>query len=310
MATLQVAPLEPTEPASVAPSNYVLLTPTQLAVRRFRRNPLAVVGLFIVLLFIAVGVLAPVISPFPYDKTNLFKTWSPPGALPENPLGTDDLGRDILSRLIWGARTSLIVCAFATAVTVGLGLLFGFLSGYFGGVWDFILNRIFEVIGSLPGLLFQILFMALLGNGIVQVTLAITILGWPGLARLVRSQVLAYKERDFVQAARSLGASNAAIMFRHLLPNILNPFIVAISFAIPGFIAAEAGLSFLGYGINDPLPSWGKMVGSIANYLSSSRYLYLGIIPTVALAILVLGFSFFGDGLRDALDPNSDRASG
>ena len=307
MATLQ--PVQVGAPTDKA-SNYVLLTPTQLAWRRFRRNPLALIGLLIVVLFVVVGLFAPVISPFPYDKTDLFKTWQAPGVLPENPLGTDDLGRDILSRLIWGARTSLIVCAFATGVTVSLGLLFGFLSGYFGGVWDFVLNRLFEVIGSLPGLLFQILLMALIGNGIFQVTLAITILGWPGLARLVRSQVLAYKERDFVQAARSLGASSGAIMFRHLLPNILNPFIVAISFAIPGFIAAEAGLSFLGYGINDPLPSWGKMVGSIANYLSSSRYLYLGIIPTVALAVLVLGFSFFGDGLRDALDPNSDRATG
>lgn len=288
---------------------YKPLTPGQLSFRRFRRNPLAVIGLLVVIVFILGGILAPVISPFPYDKTNLFLTWTAPGVLADHPLGTDELGRDILSRLIWGARTSLTVCLFATFVTVGLGVVLGLMSGYFGGAWDFILNRLFEVIGSLPGLLFQILFMVLLGNGIIQVTLAITILGWPGLARLVRSQVLSYKERDFVNAARSLGASTQFIMLRHLIPNILNPFIVAISFAIPGFIAAEAGLSFLGYGINDPLPSWGKMVGAIGNYLSSPKYLYAGLIPTVALAVLVLGFSFFGDGLRDALDPSSDRVA-
>ncbi len=289
-------------------TEYKPLSPTQLAWRRFRRNRLAIVGLFIVLVFIFAGVFAPLISPFPYDKTNLFKTWLPPGRDPAHVLGTDELGRDILSRLIWGARVSLIVSLAATGLVVGLALVFGFLSGYFGGVWDYVLNRIFEVIGALPGLLFQILLMLLIGNGILQVTIAISILGWPGLARLVRAQVLTYKERDFVSAARSLGANTPFIWVRHLLPNIINPLIVAVSFAIPGFIGAEAGLSFLGYGINDPLPSWGKMVGAIGRYLSSPNYLYVGVIPTVALALLVLGFSFLGDGLRDALDPASDRA--
>lgn len=312
MAT-QNPPVQGTPSARAAASgaaitNYKPLSPTQLAWRRFRRNRLAVVGLFIVLVFIIAGVFAPVISPFPYDKTNLFKTWQPPGRDPAHILGTDELGRDILSRLIWGARVSLVVSLAATGMVVALALLFGFLSGYFGGAWDYALNRMFEVIGALPGLLFQILLMLLIGNGILQVTIAISILGWPGLARLVRAQVLTYKERDFVSAARSLGATTPFIMTRHLLPNIINPLIVAVSFAIPGFIGAEAGLSFLGYGINDPLPSWGKMVGAIGRYLSSPNYLYVGIIPTVALALLVLGFSFLGDGLRDALDPSSDRA--
>lgn len=306
MATLQTA-----RPAA-APgqtTQYKPLTPTQLAWRRFKRNKLALVGLVIVVAFVMTGILAPVLAPHPYDKTNLFKTWAPPGKYPEHILGTDELGRDILSRLIWGARTSLVVTLTATTVVVVLGLTFGLLSGYFGGAWDFTLNRGFEVIGAMPGLLFQILLMLLIGNGILQVTIAISILAWPGLARLVRAQVLAHKERDFISASRSLGASTPFIMGRHLLPNIINPVIVAVSFAIPGFIGAEAGLSFLGYGINDPLPSWGKMVGAIGKYLSSPNYLYVGIIPTVALALLVLGFSFFGDGLRDALDPSSDRAN-
>lgn len=255
------------------------------------------------------GVFAPILAPFPYDLTNLFNSMKQPGVDPAHLLGTDELGRDILSRLIWGARVSMIVSIAATVIVVTLALALGFLSGYFGGVWDYALNRLFEVIGALPGLLFQILLMLLIGNGILQVTVAISILGWPGLARLVRAQVLAYKERDFISASRSLGASTPYIMARHLLPNIINPLIVAVSFAIPGFIGAEAGLSFLGYGINDPLPSWGKMVGAIGRYLSSPNYLYIGVIPTVALALLVLGFSFLGDGLRDALDPQSDRAA-
>lgn len=305
MATLQAT--QPAQATEVA-TQYKPLSPFQLAWRRFKRNRLALVGLFIVAAFIATGIFAPLLAPHPYDRTNLFQTWQPPGRLPEHVLGTDELGRDILSRLIWGARTSLVVCLAATFIVVAIGLALGLLSGYYGGVWDFVLNRLFEVVAALPGFLFQILFMLLVGNGIIQVTIAISILGWPGLARLVRAQVLSYKEQDFISAARSLGCNTPSIWFRHLVPNILNPLIVAVSFAIPGYIAAEAGLSFLGYGINDPLPSWGKMVGAISQYLSSANYLYVGIIPTVALAILVLGFSFFGDGLRDALDPSSDRA--
>ncbi len=285
------------------------LSPLQLAWRRFRRNRLALIGLVIVTLFTFTGVFAPVLAPHPYDRTNLLRSMRQPGQDASHPLGTDELGRDILSRLIWGARVSLVVSISATTLVVALALVMGFLSGYFGGVWDYLLNRMFEVIGALPGLLFQILLMLLIGNGIFQVTVAISILGWPGLARLVRAQVLAYKERDFISASRSLGAGTFYIMRRHLLPNILNPLIIAISFAIPGYIGAEAGLSFLGYGINDPLPSWGKMVGAIGRYLSSVNYLYIGIIPTVALALLVMGFSFVGDGLRDALDPQSDRAT-
>ncbi len=289
-------------------AKYKTLSPAQLAWRRFKRNKLAIVGLIIVVAFGFVGVFAPWIAPHPYDRTSLFQQWSQPGALPQFPLGTDMLGRDILSRLAWGIRTSMVVSTFATAFTVTMGLSLGFLSGYYSGKWDFFLNRLFEIMGSLPGLLFQILLILLIGNGIVQVTLAISILAWPGFARLVRAQILAYKERDFMTASYSLGANTRFVALRHLLPNIMNPLVIAISFAIPTFIAAEAGLSFLGYGINEPLPSLGKMVGDIGQYLSSPRYLYVGIIPTVVLALLVLGFSFFGDGLRDALDPSSDRA--
>lgn len=306
MATLQAAQPVSTSPARI---EYKPLSPTQLAWRRFKRNRLAVAGLLVVLAFCLIAILAPILAPHPYDRTSLFEQWSQPGSNPKYMLGTDMLGRDILSRLMWGVRISLTVALIATTFVVTVALVLGFVSGYFGGAWDYVLNRIFEVVAALPGVLFMILFVLLLGTGIVQVTIAISILSWPGPARLVRAQVLAHKERDFITASFSLGASTPFVAIRHLLPNILNPLIVYVSFLIPGFIAAEAGLSFLGYGINEPLPSLGKMIGDIGQYLSSPNYLYVGVIPTVALAVLVLGFSFFGDGLRDALDPASDRAT-
>lgn len=288
-------------------SGYKSLSPTQLAWRRFRRNKLAIIGLVVVSTFILIGVFAPLLAPFEYDKTELFNQFKAPGESPGHLFGTDNLGRDVLSRLIWGARISLLVAFGAQALALVISLTLGFASGWLGGVVDFVVNRAMEVVGSLPGLLFQILVMVLIGNGIWQVMFAITILSWPGLTRLIRAQVLAYKQREFIDAARSLGANTLSIWVRHLLPNIINPIVVAISFGIPGYIGAEAGLSFLGYGINDPLPTWGKMVGAAGEFLQ--RYLYLAILPTLCLAILVLGFSFFGDGLRDALDPNSDRSS-
>jgi ABC-type dipeptide/oligopeptide/nickel transport system permease subunit len=158
----------------------------------------------------------------------------------------------------------------------------------------------------MPGLLFQILIMALIGNGTLNVTFAIAILAWPALVRVVRAQVLSYKEREFIDAARSLGASTPFIAVRHIFPNILNPLLIYISFGIPAFMLAEAGLSFLGRGINDPTPSWGKMLADAGKYVQS--YIYLGIIPTVLIMVMFIGFSFFGDGIRDALDPQSDRA--
>jgi ABC-type dipeptide/oligopeptide/nickel transport system permease subunit len=287
------------------PLQYKILTPFQLAWRRFRRNKMGYVGLFIVTAFMFLALFANFIAPFPYDRTNLSNVFKAPGVNPANVLGTDDLGRDLLSRLIYGARTSFIVATTAQVVALVVGVSLGFLAGWYGGWVDFLINRLIELVGSLPGLLFQILLMTLLGNGLTQITFVIAVLAWPGFVRLVRAQVLSFKERDFVTASHSLGASTASIAFRHILPNIINPLIVAISFGIPGFITAEAGLSFLGYGLNEPIPSWGKMVGQSGQYLQ--RFTYLMVLPAACLAVLVLGFAFLGDALRDALDPSSDR---
>ena len=285
---------------------YKPLSPLQLGLRRFRRNKAALVGLVIVLAFVFVGIAAPLISPYPYDKTSIYVFYAP-GKLPGHPLGTDNVGRDFLSRIIWGANTSLIVSVSVQTFALVVGLIFGFLSGWFGGAVDYVMSRIIEIVGSMPGLLFQILIMTLLGNGITNVIFAIAILSWPGFVRLVRAQVLTYKNRDFMEASRALGASTPFIAWFHVLPNILNPLLIAISFGIPGFMVAEAGLSFLGRGINDPVPSWGKMLADAGQYVQS--YVYMGIIPTILLVVIFIGFSFFGDGVRDALDPQSDRAS-
>jgi len=296
-----------TEKLSAIERVYKPLSPFQLALRRFRRHKLAMVGFGIIFIFFFMGIFAPIISPYPYDKTSI-KVFYEPGKDPTHFLGTDNVGRDYLSRIIWGANTSLIVSISVQTFCLVVGLALGFMSGWFGGAWDYFVSRIIEVLGAMPGLLFQILIMTLLGNGIVNVIFAIGILSWPAFVRLVRAQVLAYRSRDFMEASRALGAGTWFIAWRHMLPNILNPLLIAVSFGIPGFIVAEAGLSFLGRGINDPVPSWGKMLADAGTYVSS--YIYMGIIPTIIIIVVIIGFSFFGDGVRDALDPQSDRATG
>ncbi len=300
MATVNLARTQ----KKAAPTEYKVLSPFYLAWRRFRKNKLAILGGVIVFLFLFTGVFAPIISPYPFDKTSIY-TFAPPGTLPGHLLGTDDAGRDFLSRLIWGANTSLIVGVTSMTFALLVGIVLGFLAAWYKGTIDFVVNRMLEIVGSMPGLLFQILIMTMIGNGTLNVTFAIAILSWPGMVRLVRAQVLSYKDREFVEASRSLGANTRFIALRHILPNIINPILVSIAFGIPGFMVAEAGLSFLGYGINDPTPSWGKMLGNAGQYVQS--FVYLGAYPTALLMIVFIGFSFFGDGVRDALDPSSER---
>ncbi len=282
-------------------------TPFQLAWARFRRNKLGMVGAIIVFLFVFIGVAAPVISPYPYDKTG-FKFNQTPGTMQANPLGTDNAGRDFLSRMIYGARTSLFIAMGVLLLTLVLGLVVGFTAAWFGGWVDFGISRVIEIFVAIPALLFQLLLILVLGGSMVNVIMAIALLGWMELARLVRGQVLSWRDREFVDAARSLGVSTASIAVRHVLPNILNSVVVAVTFALPAAILAEATLSFLGLGINDPIPSWGKMVGVAVTFANRlQQYWHLGILPAGCLSIVMLGFSFFGDALRDALDPRASR---
>ncbi len=271
------------------------------ALRRFRRNRLAMFGLVLVLSFILTGIFADVLAPYRYDKVDFSKVLQLPFKDPAHPLGTDEVGRDFLSRLIYGARTSLTVGFAVQLFAFGIGLPLGMLAGYRGGTFDFVIMRLVDIVTAFPGLLFAIFLITIWGGGLEKVVLALGIASWITPARLVRAQFLSLREKEFVEAARSTGVSEWRIILRHMLPNSLSPLLIALSFGIPTAIFGEAGLSFLGIGINDPLPSWGKMVGVSGSYIRA--YFHVGLFPTLLIALTMLGFSFVGDGLRDALDP-------
>ncbi len=269
--------------------------------RRFTRNRLAVLGLGLVSIFLFMALFADLLAPFAYDKVYFERVLRFPLEHPEHFLGTDEVGRDYLSRLLFGARTSLFVGFAVQLIAVGIGVPLGSLAGYVGGRTDFAISRLIDVMSAFPGLLFAILIISLWGGGMYKVILALSITSWIGIARLTRAQFLQLRERDYVEAAIGIGAERWSVIFRHIFPNALSPLLVAVSFGIPAAMFGEAGLSFLGIGINDPLPSWGKMVGVSNSYVRV--YWHLALFPTLAIALAMLGFSFVGDGLRDALDP-------
>lgn len=273
----------------------------QDASRRFFHNRLAILGLVIVVTIIVVAVFADVLAPYAYDKADFTKVrWLPMRDM-AHPLGTDEVGRDYLSRLMYGARTSLTVGIIVMSIAVLIGVPMGGLAGYYGGRVDFVVSRIIDIMTAFPGLLFAILLITVYGGGMWMVIFALSITSWIGIARLTRAQFLSLREKEFIESARAMGVRQMSIVFRHLLPNALSPILVAVSFGIPAVMFAEAGLSFLGIGINDPIPSWGKMVGIAGAYVRVSWHMAL--FPTLAIALTMLGFAFVGDGLRDALDP-------
>jgi oligopeptide transport system permease protein len=273
----------------------------QDAARRFLRNRLAVIGLIVVGFLLFLAIFADVIAPYSYNKADFSRVRLFPFQHPDHPLGTDEVGRDFLSRLIYGARTSMSIGIIIQCIALSIGVPMGGFAGYLGGRVDFVVVRLIEILTAFPGLLFTILIVSVFGGGYWNVVLAFSITSWVGMARLVRGQVLSLREKEYIEAARSLGSTQNDIVFRHILPNILSPLLVAITFGIPGAMFGEAGLSFLGMGINDPIASWGKMVGISSAYVKV--YWHLALFPTLAIALSMLGFSFVGDGLRDALDP-------
>lgn len=282
-------------------SNRPYRTLWQDALRRFFRNRLAVVGLVIVGMFLFMAIFADLIAPFAYDDVDFTKVRLLPFEDPAHPLGTDDVGRDYLSRLIYGARTSMVVGLSVQTIAVLIGVTLGGLAGYLGGKVDFLVSRVIEVMTAFPGLLFAILLVTVAGGGLLNVIIALSVTSWIGIARLTRGQLLSLREKEYIEAARCIGVSKVKIIRSHLMPNALSPLLVAVSFGIPAAIFGEAGLSFLGIGVNDPIASWGKMVGISQAYLPI--YWHLALFPTVLIALSMLGFSFMGDGLRDALDP-------
>jgi ABC-type dipeptide/oligopeptide/nickel transport system permease subunit len=269
------------------------------ATQRFFRQKLAVIGLVIVLFLMIIGFGAPILAPSDYRTASLMDANQFPSS--EFLLGTDTIGHDFLARVMYGTRTSLLVGFAAVGVACLIGIPLGMAAGLRGGWTDFTVMRLIEVMTAFPGLLFAIFLMTVLGSGVGNIIIVIGLTSWLTLARLMRAQLLTLREMDYITAARSMGASDVSIAARHLLPNAVAPVIVAITLAIPTAIFAEAGLSYLGIGINEPTPSLGKMVSDSAPYIRV--YWHLGLFPTLAIALIMLGFSFVGDGLRDALDP-------
>jgi peptide/nickel transport system permease protein len=268
----------------------------------FRTSPLACWGFGIAVLLILTALLAPWLSPQPPSAQSLEQRLLPPAA--QHLFGTDELGRDILARTLYGARISLLV-GFSVVLGAGLaGLAVGSLAGYFGGWFDRLINvLLINAFLSFPGILLAIAFAAFLGPGLDKVILALVITGWAGYARLARAQVLKLKELEFVLAARSLGASHARILLRHLIPNTLPPVLIQATLGLAGAILAESTLSFLGLGVLAPAPSWGAMLNDARNHLFDAPHMV--VFPALSILLTVLAFNLLGDALRDWLDPRT-----
>jgi peptide/nickel transport system permease protein len=270
--------------------------------RLARRNPLAAVGVVFALFFTACAVFAPWIAPQDPAKINLAARLAPPSLT--QICGSDELGRDILSRLIYGSRISILVGTCVVAASLGLGLIIGSIAGYYGGRIDRFVNVIvMNAFMSFPGILIAIAFVAFRGPGIFNLVFALSLGGWVGYARLVRAQVLAAREKEYVEASRALGASDLRIILRHILPNIIQPVIVQAAIGMAGAILAEATMSFLGLGVPPPTASWGTMLNDGRAHLFDAPHLV--IFPAVTVMLAVLSFNFIGDALRDLLDPRS-----
>jgi oligopeptide transport system permease protein len=273
------------------------------AARRFSRNRLAMAGLVFLILLFLIAIFADVIAPYPYDKIDYSIVLLKPFIDPNHILGADGTGRDYLSRLIYGARTSLEIGIAVPIITFGIGIPLGAFSGYRGKRSDFIVQRVVDVATAIPPNLFALFLLSLIGGGITNVIFVLAVTAWIEPTRLTRAQFLSFREKEYVVSARSLGATDLQIIVNHIIPNALPPLIIAFTFAIPLAIFAEAGLSFIGLGITEPTASWGKMIGAgVGNTIRI--YYHLALFPTILVALTMLGFSFVGDGLQEALDPN------
>jgi peptide/nickel transport system permease protein len=273
------------------------------ALQRFARHRLAVAGLIIVIVAVIIAALLPLLTLSP-EAVDLRAVRQPPSAA--HPLGTDLIGRDVLSRVVNGARTSLAVGILAVCLYVVIGTLLGALAGYFGGWLDHVVMRLVDIVLSVPLLLMVIVFVSVVGPGLLSVITVIGLLGWPGTARLVRGQLLSLRQEEFIVAARVVGASASRIVLQHLLPNALAPLTVLATFGVASAILLEASLSFLGLGVRPPTPSWGNILNDAQSPTVLSDMPWLWLSPGLAIAISVLAVNFIGDGIRDAVDPRSN----
>jgi oligopeptide transport system permease protein len=271
----------------------------QDAWRRLKQNRLAMVGLWVIVVIALIAAFGPMLSPYSYSDQSLFDQNM--YITREHWLGTDDLGRDLLTRIMYGARISLTVGFVASFINLTVGVVYGGISGYYGGQVDNIMMRIVEILSGIPLLLYVILLMVVLKPGLQNILIALGLVYWLGMARIVRGQILSLKEQDYVLAARTIGAGSWRIIWKHLIPNAMGPIIVTATLNIPQAIFTEAFLSFIGLGVNAPMASWGVLANDA---LPSFRtYPWQLFFPAVAISITMLAFNFFGDGLRDALDP-------
>ncbi|MFP3387445.1 ABC transporter permease [Brevibacillus sp. SIMBA_040] len=266
---------------------------------RFRKDPLAMIGLFVLLVITVAAILGPMLSQYTYDGQDIASQNQGPSA--EHWFGTDKFGRDIFVRAMYGARISLTIGVAAAAINLVIGVIYGGISGYFGGKVDMIMMRIVDILIGVPELLYIILLMMFLGNTIESILLAMSLTYWIGTARMVRSQVITLKHQEYVLAARATGSSNMRILFKHLIPNSMGPIIVTVTFLVPSAIFTEAFLSFLGIGIQVPMASWGTLVNDAIPTIFTQPYQML--FPAIAISITMFALNFIGDGLRDALDP-------
>lgn len=301
-------------------------SPASEAWRRLKKNPLALASLCYIIAVFAIGLAAPILPIQSFSAQNLDIARQFPSLA--HPFGTDDFGRDMMSRVIWGAQTALLVATLPVVISMTLGILVGVVAGYYRGWVDVALMRVTEYFLAFPGMLLTIFLAATLKPQIVElvkriepmigangmsrtgivdymaILLILALLGWPGLARLIRGQVLSIRNRDYIEAARALGASERRILFVHVLPNLLGLLIVIVSMAMAGAIGGEATLSFLGIGIVPPYPSWGSMINSTYGYLRTP-YWFLLVSPSFAVASLLFAFTYLGDGLSDAVNPQT-----
>jgi oligopeptide transport system permease protein len=278
-------------------------SPAAEAWRRLRRNHLAMLGAALLVVIVMVAAATPWIAPYPYEKTNLAYGPRPPSW--QHPLGTDELGRDLLTRVMWGAQVSLGVGILATAVSLTIGVSYGALAGYLGGRGDRVMMRIVDIMYGLPFMFLVIILMVLFGRNIFNLFIALGAVEWLTMARIVRGQVLSLREREFVQAARATGGRPLRVLAQHVVPNAVGPIIVYATLTVPAVMLEEAFLSFLGLGVQPPMASWGSLASEGAANLDVRPWLIL--FPGLALTVTLFSLNFLGDGLRDALDPQVSR---
>ena len=272
------------------------------AVGKLLRNGLGVIGALIILALVVVAIFAPYIAPFDPNEQNYEKVLMPPGG--EHLFGTDDLGRDIFSRVVYGARISIQAALISVGIAMAIGIPIGLLTGYYRGFWDeWIVMRVVDAMQAFPFLILALAISAVLGSGFGNAMLAIGIGFAPEFVRITRGQVLSLRNMEYVQAARSVGVKDARIIFRHILPNAVNPIVIQATLAMASGIIAEASLSYLGLGVTPPTPSWGSMLNQAQSLMTVAPYATY--YPGIAIFLVVLGFNLLGDGLQQVLDPRA-----